>query len=1298
MSLEKKTKDLQKYEKKKKWDDAAKTAVEIADYYVEEQKDFPEALNYLERAISARQKDKRAEAVIVLYRRIINVARRGKNKTQKELFRYAASAIPIIEEYIKVLVENNEYITKNGALTRYFLGECRETVSGISQRNKEFLLAGKVFVEVGKNLAASKKSERESEEAFEKSRIIFSLMKNQEETFESLLAEAEIHIRKNNLEKGFYLFEEARSLFDDQEHHNRVTNIEKSVYADLGLELLRENFSDPKKRELAETLIARSKEAHLQAQSLQDFSKILIEVGKIYINNRQLDTGFETFDDAIQSSSIVGDEIVPNDIIEYLYSEGSRVMVKLIHHSSKTNFNDPDSLPPMRYFNKISEICKNTARDQKIENVAIYIREVGKQLIDQGLISDDFVYITKAVDILISHSRFAGIHKITDELENKIDEYLEINKVIDAENLEKFLVKVYLDINEKEAAGQIKVKFARYHSRLGNHEKELEYLRETSVLYQQVESPSLQAFAKTLEELFEPIKTTIFQSDFISILGNVYLATEDGDKYDSLYSQHALFLLENDQIDEALSLFSQNFEYLRRTENVSRAMSRSNAMIEKLREQKQYTYMISLIHNQVNFLIQLNASHEDIIPAVQRLEALINRFLSNEEEFTFIDPVYTLITNLYDFIGIKEAQGDSAFEISVHFFNEGLADRGFEYLGKAFNIFLQEQIMEKIGLILDYVENSKNRNLEQDSSDPMAGRYLEFLISCLIQLKQDADAANLMLEKAIKLIPITEKLAFQQFRAARSIMSQIGTSTETAEFDKSFGSALLQHGKTDQGIEFLADTKQKASIDSLSLADTYLTNAQDRFSKNDYDTYFTLVDQALSIYADLEMLQEASSIALAEARKLWSVDNIAYTMIFLERAWEPLSRVFMTEVTLSIQPITQVLLGFINELFSQKRFDEALGFIELLERIYKHFNRTDKILEIERKKVEAFIGRGNYEGAISKVYDVVNLGLDDFKINEVALLIHDFLPHFFQHAAENSKDLLKLYFRLLIGSTSPNSSLISETAEKYLNLVFDTLNRNEKDLFHSQLTLIINAISEIREAGTQTIHIVMNTINKFLELSLFNEIRELLNRHQPVFNSLLPEFKLELIKRLNPVITSKNFPDEDILAIIPWIGNFSKSLNDEQKDTVAIILFNIGNYYKKKKLLKNTAHKEALKVSQDISSTITTFKLLEAQFRNEFNSGEYIKALEILDEVIATLSNQTVPKEIAINFIDLLNELLPDLGRRKKKKWLDLFTEKYQLISTKFLGEQNTVSAADEQYSEQLLDEMLDFTSRKDKK
>ncbi len=1297
MNLEKKTKDLQKYEKKKKWDDAAKTAVEIADYYVEEQKDYKQSLNYLERAITARQKDKRAEAVIVLYRRIINVARRGKTKTQKELFRYAASAIPIIEEYIKVLVENEEYITKNGALTRYFLGECREIVSGISQRNKEFLLAGKVFVEVGKQLAPSKKTEREreSEEAFEKSRIIFSLMKNQEETFESLLAEAEINIRKNKLEKGFYLFEEARSLFDDQEHNIKVIDIEKSVYADLGLKLLSEDFSDPEKRELGETLIARSKTAHLQAQTLQEFSKILIEVGKIYLSNNQIDQSFDTFDDAIQNSILVGDETVPNEVIEFLYSEGTRAMVQLIHQSSKTSFDDPDSLFPMLYFNKISGICKNTGRDQKIENVAVYIREVGKQLIDQGLLSDDFVYITKAVDILISHSRFAGIHKITDELENKVDELLEINKVSSAERLENFLVDTYVNINEKEAAGQVKMKFAQYHSRMGNYEKELEYLQEVSVLYQDTDIITLQAFAKTLEELFEPLKTTLFHSDFITILGNVYLLLRDGDKYDLLYSQQALFLLENNQVDEALSLFSQNFEYLRRTENVSRAMRRSNDMIERLREKQQYTYMISIIHNQVNFLIQLNAGQEEILPAVQRLEGLINRFLSNEEEFSFIDSVYTLITNLYDFIGIKEAQGDSAFEISVHFFDKGLADRGFEYLGKAFNIFLQEVLMEKIGLILDFVENRKNHHLELDSSDPISSRFLEFLISCLIQLKQDADAANLMLEKAINLIPITEKLAFQQFRAARSIMSQIGTMEEVAVFDKSFGSALLHHGKTDKGIEFLADSSQQTSLDSLSLADTYLTNAKEQFTKGDFDTYFTLVDQALTIYADLEMLQEASSIALSEARKLWSVDNIAYTMIFLERSWEPLSRVFMTEVTLSLQPITQVLTGFINELFSQKRFDESLGFIELLERIYKHFNQTDKILEIERKKVEAFIGRGNYEGAIAKVYDVVNLGLDDFKINEVAILIHDFLPYFFQHAPENTTDLLKLYFKLLIGSTSPNSSLVKETVEKYLNLVFDTLNRNEKDLFNSQITLLIRGISE---AHSQTIFLATNVMDRFLEKSLFDEIVEFLTRNQETFNSIPPELKLALIKQLNPIVTAKNFPEEDVRKIISWIELLTRSLNDEQKDTAAIILFNIGNFYQKNKALKNFAHEEALKISQGISNTITTFKLLEAQFRNEFGAGEYIRSLEILDEIIEKLNNQTASKEIAISFIDLLNELLPDLGRRKKKKWLDLFTKKYQLISSKFLGEQNKVSAADKQFSEQLLDEMMDFTGKKDKK
>ena len=178
-----------------------------------------------------------------------------------------------------------------------------------------------------------------------------------------------------------------------------------------------------------------------------------------------------------------------------------------------------------------------------------------------------------------------------------------------------------------------------------------------------------------------------------------------------------------------------------------------------------------------------------------------------------------------------------------------------------------------------------------------------------------------------------------------------------------------------------------------------------------------------------------------------------------------------------------------------------------------------------------------------------------------------------------------------------------------------------------------------------------------------------MNSNQNAIYSLLPEFKLELIKSLNPVVTAKVLPDDVILVLIPWIGDLARTLDDHAKDTAAIILFNVGDSHQKKKLLKKSAHEEALKISRTMNDANTTFKLHEAQFRNEFGSGEFEKSLEILDEVIVDLSNQNVAKEIALNFIGLLNELLPELGRRKKKKWLDRFTERYQLINSKFLEE-----------------------------
>ncbi|MHA2346309.1 MAG: hypothetical protein ACXACP_06290, partial [Candidatus Hodarchaeales archaeon] len=335
MNLEKKSKELQKAEKKKKWDDAVKIAVEIADYFAEILEDYPESLKYMEQAITFRQKTKRAGVTIQLYRKTINIAKKGKRKTQRELFRHAASAIPIIEEYIKVLTENNEYITKNGAMTRYFLGECREIVSGINPRNTEFLLSGKVFVEVGKKLALDKKTFLESEEAFEKSRIIFSLMKNEEEIFGSLLAEAEINIRRLSLDRGFNLFDEARNLFYDETHVKAVVDVEKIVYAEIGLDLLKNKYRDMTLRQISESLISRAKDAHLEARTLGEVSPLLLEIGSIHLNNNQLETAFATYDEAIGNSQTVSDESVPKKIIETLYQEGKNKVEVLIQKSAK---------------------------------------------------------------------------------------------------------------------------------------------------------------------------------------------------------------------------------------------------------------------------------------------------------------------------------------------------------------------------------------------------------------------------------------------------------------------------------------------------------------------------------------------------------------------------------------------------------------------------------------------------------------------------------------------------------------------------------------------------------------------------------------------------------------------------------------------------------------------------------------------------------------------------------------------------------------------------------------------------
>ncbi|MHA2340886.1 MAG: hypothetical protein ACXADW_03365 [Candidatus Hodarchaeales archaeon] len=332
---------------------------------------------------------------------------------------------------------------------------------------------------------------------------------------------------------------------------------------------------------------------------------------------------------------------------------------------------------------------------------------------------------------------------------------------------------------------------------------------------------------------------------------------------------------------------------------------------------------------------------------VQKLESFLTRFINNENEIAYVDPVFSLVSHLYDHLKLKEPQGDAAFEIANTYINQDRLDEGFDYLDRSFQLFLSEGLMDKVGLLLDYIEEKKDSPPQTPADKLKADRFLEFLILCLTHLKQDDAAAELMLERAIQILPKNEDEAFEQFEAAKAIISKIGTQEQIGVFQKKFASALLTLGKTDQGMELLEETQDKKSVSSLSMADTYLTSAEARFAEEDFDTYFTLVDQALNIYTELEMIQESSSIALTEAGKVWSIGNIPYTMIFLERAWAPLSDSLITDLSKSADPLLRVLNSFIEELFSQKRFDEALGFIELQERIYKHLNQTEMVFQVQ---------------------------------------------------------------------------------------------------------------------------------------------------------------------------------------------------------------------------------------------------------------------------------------------------------------------------------------------------------------
>ncbi len=1267
--VQNKRKELEKLEKKKKWDSVNKVALELAEYYVE-QKDFPKSLQLFEKAISAQEKEKKAEKVIVLYRKIIGAARKGRNKTRKELFRYAAAAIPLIEEYIQVLEESNRYITKHGAMTRYFLGECREIVSGITQRNDEFIQAGHIFLEVGQKFSTTKKTEEKSDEAFERARSIFNLINNKEETFEAFLIEAEINIKKYRFERGFLLFDDARGLFDDDDHQERIVNKEKVVYAEIGLNLLQNKFSDSEQHNIAMMLISKAREAHLLAKSLDQVPEILFEIGRINIENGKLEDGFNFLDEARESSQLVSDETTPKKIIEYLFLEGKKQIDNLSKPIKIEISSNLSNLPFTPYFDKMEEMCKQLNLGQEVEEVALYIWQLGLDLLEQRDISDDFPFIEKAITYLINSNRFSGIHTIGDVLEKRLDELAIRRKLDKFQTLKTYLVNCYTRIDDNQSAGFLNIKIAQTYASWGNFEKQIACLREASSLFQNSDKETVKKFSEDLEEQFSSLEPYVPDSIFnevLYLLGNTYLQLGDDDKYDSLFASIAFESLESDDFSRAMQFHQQDFDFLVRTKNYSRALARVEEFTTALYSKEKYQLANNLRLKQTKLMIDSKSSQGQVLQTIKNLEDQIEEGLTQKVDITQVNDLFGHIITFYDYLGLKEALGDALFEMSIRLFEFEYINPGFEYLYRAYEKLKEENAIEKYGLLLDFAFEKKN--YYQDLSNlETSNRFLDFLILVLKELNQIKEAAGLIMTRAVQLVLIDEDKAREQFEKAKELMSQAESPDEALKLYQDYGTALLRAGKINEGMETLAIAEGSTSTNSLAIADTCLTVAKDRFTEQDYDTYFILVDRALTIYTDLEMFQESSSIALAEARKLWSVNNLPYTMIYLERAWAPLAMTYDEKLEQSIRPVLQTSEEFVNALFEKKKYDEAKNFLEFQERIYKQLNLTDKILEVERKKIDALIGRGNLDGALSQILDMATIGIEESKYKETVTLLKDLLPAFIVEAPNKSKDLLKIFINLLLTMEPKDiaQEILYETLDYFIMLIISSHTNKQKELFEEQVVLFFDGLSEVAEAEYVLAQFVIRFSQEMTKLreysTFFTELKQNIS-NLLVTNSIT---KMTIVNEISSVIEYHEVDPQIILVGLDFLNDLTQNIDNQNRETISRIFFMIGMKRKSQKEIYERAMHLALEQSKITSNVPATLDLLYELIEEDLKTDNFLNASRRLDEVIEKL--EYAPIGMGKKFVNLLEENIIRLKKQKKEKLTELLTAKHQIIQQKIMN------------------------------
>jgi hypothetical protein len=281
--------------------------------------------------------------------------------------------------------------------------------------------------------------------------------------------------------------------------------------------------------------------------------------------------------------------------------------------------------------------------------------------------------------------------------------------------------------------------------------------------------------------------------------------------------------------------------------------------------------------------------------------------------------------------------------------------------------------------------------------------------------------------------------------------------------------------------------------------------------------------------------------------------------------------------------------------------------------------------------------------------------------------MRDFLPIFVEKIPLSSLDLLKLYFHALIKSTGSDSQLIEDNINKLIQIIYSSLVSDNKELFSQQVALLIQGFSEIPGAQNWVVFFLEEAIQHLIKKKYYIELLVLIRENLAPLEITEANIKYTFIQKIAPLFNNKNIPEESTISFIEFVFKASITLNDQQKGVIASILESIGNSNKKRKKLRNFAEKQAMNLSQEREDSEITFNLLVSRFQREYEAEEYGNSLEILDTVIQYIESEEESKKLATQIIDQLDVILQALTNQRKKRWLDLFTNKYQQISDKFL-------------------------------